>query len=41
MTLKEVAAKAIRSRAGVPLTAYVTYDPPTEDVYKRQRLRPL
>lgn len=29
-TLKEVATKAIRTRAGVPLTAYVTYDPPTE-----------
>lgn len=34
MTLKEVAAKAIRSRAGVPLTAYVTYDPPTEGADK-------
>lgn len=29
MTLKEVAAHAIRTRAGVSLTAYVTYDPPT------------
>ncbi|MDO5562841.1 MAG: xanthine dehydrogenase family protein molybdopterin-binding subunit [Synergistaceae bacterium] len=29
MSLKEVAAKAIRTKAGVPLTAYVTYDPPT------------
>lgn len=34
LTLKEVAAKAIRSRAGVPLTAYVTYDPPTEGADK-------
>lgn len=34
MTLKEVAAKAIRSRAGIPLTAYVTYDPPTEGADK-------
>jgi CO/xanthine dehydrogenase Mo-binding subunit len=30
LSLKEVAQKAIRSNAGVPLTAYITYDPPTE-----------
>ena len=34
LTLKEVATKAIRTRAGVTLTAYVTYDPPTEGADK-------
>lgn len=30
ITLKEVATKAIRTRAGVTLTAFITYDPPSE-----------
>lgn len=30
LSLEQVAQKAIRSNAGVPLTAYITYDPPTE-----------
>lgn len=30
LSLKAVARQAIRTKAGVPLTAYVTYDPPTE-----------
>jgi CO/xanthine dehydrogenase Mo-binding subunit len=30
LTLKAVARQAIRTKAGVPLTAYITYDPPTE-----------
>jgi CO/xanthine dehydrogenase Mo-binding subunit len=34
MPLKEVAAKAIRTRAGVPLTAFITYDPPSEGADK-------
>ena len=30
LPLKKVATQAIRTNVGVPLTAYVTYDPPTE-----------
>lgn len=30
LPLKKLASHAIRSNVGVPLTAYVTYDPPTE-----------
>jgi len=34
MPLKDVAAKAIRTRAGISLTAFVTYDPPSEGADK-------
>ncbi|MDR3331255.1 MAG: xanthine dehydrogenase family protein molybdopterin-binding subunit [Synergistaceae bacterium] len=30
LTLKKVANYAIRSKVGIPLTSYITYDPPTE-----------
>lgn len=34
LSLKKVAYQAIRTNAGVPLTAFITYDPPTEGADK-------